>query len=94
MSLANWIWDYKKNRTSSKEDRKKEFKKDPFATMSNITGEKYKIVKEVMKVSKKTVTTIQKDAELQKIMNAGMTEIKGKLTVPKTISELLVEINK
>lgn len=93
ISLASWFWEYK-ILTDSEDEFKREFKRNPFATMNKRNEEKYKIAKEITKASKKTVTIIQKDAELQKIVNAGIKEIKSKFTIPKTASELLAEINR
>ena len=87
VSLANWVWEYKKIITGSEEEFKREVKRDSFAAMNKRNEEKYKISKEITKASKKTATIIQKDAELQKIVNAGIKEIKSKFAVPKTISE-------
>ena len=93
-SLTEWVWEYTKRKNTSKKDLQKEFKKDPMNVINMINDEKYKIAKEIEKASKKTVTIIQKNTELQEIMNIEINEIKSKLILPKTTSELLTEINR
>ena len=94
ISLANWIWNYKKFKTRSEKELKKEIRKDPVMAMNKRNIEKYDIAKEITKASKKTITIIQKDAELQKMMNTGIKEIKSKFAIPETVSELSDEINR
>ena len=93
MMLASWVWDFTKFRTISEKEFNREIKKDPMRMWHKTHNEKYKIVKEIEKASKKTVTIIQKDAQLQKMMNTGIKEIRSKFAVPKTISDVLDEIN-
>ena len=71
MGLASWIWEQQKF-----ESWKNETKGDYINAMLKRNDEKYKIVKEIKKASKKTILVIQKDAELHKMMDVGIKEIK------------------
>ncbi|MCH7561001.1 MAG: hypothetical protein IIC67_06505 [Thaumarchaeota archaeon] len=89
MGLASWIWEQQKF-----ESWKNETKGDYINAMLKRNDEKYKIVKEIKKASKKTILVIQKDAELHKMMDVGIKEIKSKFLEPESVNELLSEINR
>lgn len=94
IELASWIWEEKTFKKISIEEYRKEIQKDFINAMMKRNDEKYKIAKEIKKASKKTISIIQKDTKLQKIMNDGIKEIKVKFSKPEKLNEILSEISK